>query len=64
MTYKIANIFSRTYDTTLNKYVVKVLLSRQGRCKEKKLFYAFKEDAEQVKIGDCIEMYDERKRKK
>lgn len=58
--YKIANIFSRTYDYKLNKYVVEVLLSKQGRGKIKKLYYAFKEDADNVKVGDCITLDNSR----
>lgn len=46
MSYKISNIFSKTYDYKLNKYVVEALVSYQGKCKIKKLFYAFKEDAD------------------
>lgn len=54
MEYKIANIFSRKYDNNINKYVVEVLISCQGKCKVKRLFYAFKEDADAVKVGDFI----------
>lgn len=54
MSYKISNIFSKTYDYKLNMYVVEALVSYQGKCKIKKLFYAFKEDADAVKVGDII----------
>lgn len=64
MSYKISNIFSKTYDYELNKYVVEALVSYKGKCKIKKLFYAFKEDADAVKVGDVIGFNNEERNKK
>lgn len=60
MEYKIANIFSRKYDNSINKYVVEALVSYKGKCKIKKIFYAFKEDADAVKVGDIIGFYNKK----
>lgn len=38
MIYKIANIFSKSYDNQLNKYVVDALLSKNGKCITETLF--------------------------
>ena len=64
MSYKVSNIFSKIYDYELNKYVVEALVSYKGKCKIKKLFYAFKEDADAVKVGDVIGFNNEERNKK
>lgn len=64
MSYKVSNIFSKIYDYNLNKYVVEALVSYKGKCKIKKLFYAFKEDADAVKVGDVIGFNNEERNKK
>lgn len=64
MSYKVSNIFSKIYDYKLNKYVVEALVSYKGKCKIQKLFYAFKEDADAVKVGDVIGFNNEERNKK
>lgn len=64
MIYKIANIFSKSYDNQLNKYVVDAILSKNGRCIQQKLYFAFKEDAEQLKIGGYVEIYQKENKSK
>lgn len=59
MKYKVANILGRKYDNKINKYVVDVLLAREGKGKVTKLFYAFKEDAYGLKIGDIVDGIEE-----
>ena len=59
MKYKVANILGIKYDNNLNKYIVDVVLAREGKGKVTKLFYAFKEDAYSLKIGDIVDGIEE-----
>lgn len=63
MIYKVANIFDCHYDGKVNKYVLGVLLARDGKAKDTRIFFNTKEEAERIEIGELIEYSDEGNKK-
>ena len=58
MIYKVANIFGCRYDAKINKYILGVLLAKDGKGKDTRLYFATREEAESIKVGELIEYND------
>lgn len=61
MIYKVANIFDCHYDGKVNKYALGVLLARDGKAKDTRIFFNTREEADKIEVGQLIEYSDEGK---